>query len=82
MSQKTGVVDVGGGMRGIYAAGVLDFCLDAGIRFDFPRKVQLIVSLFVNFIGQLNSSQGIMAHLSFSLEILSISLKRYIRQAY
>ena len=34
MSQKTGVVDVGGGMRGIYAAGVLDFCLDAGIRFD------------------------------------------------
>lgn len=34
MSQKTGVVDVGGGMRGIYAAGVLDFCLDVGIRFD------------------------------------------------
>lgn len=34
MSLKTGVVDVGGGMRGIYAAGVLDYCLDAGIRFD------------------------------------------------
>ena len=31
---KTGIVDVGGGLRGIYAAGVLDYCLDAGIRFD------------------------------------------------
>lgn len=25
---KTGVVDVGGGLRGIYAAGVFDGCLD------------------------------------------------------
>ena len=31
---KTAVVDVGGGMRGIYAAGVLDYCLDQGITFD------------------------------------------------
>ncbi len=32
--QKTGVIDVGGGMRGIYAAGVLDRCLDDGVNFD------------------------------------------------
>ena len=31
---KTGVVDVGGGLRGIYAAGVLDYCMEHGIRFD------------------------------------------------
>ena len=31
---KIGVVDVGGGYRGIYAAGVLDYCLDRQIRFD------------------------------------------------
>ncbi len=31
---KIGVVDVGGGLRGIYAAGVLDCCMDQGIRFD------------------------------------------------
>ena len=31
---KIGIVDVGGGMRGIYAAGVLDYCLDKGISFD------------------------------------------------
>lgn len=31
---KTGIIDVGGGFRGIYAAGVLDYCMDQGIRFD------------------------------------------------
>ncbi len=34
MSMKIGVVDVGGGLRGIYAVGVLDYCMDQGIRFD------------------------------------------------
>lgn len=31
---KTGIVDVGGGLRGIYAAGVFDYCLEQGIHFD------------------------------------------------
>ena len=30
-----GVVDVGGGMRAVYGAGVFDYCLDRGIRFDY-----------------------------------------------
>jgi len=34
MDPKVGVVDVGGGYRGIYAAGVLDYCLDNNIAFD------------------------------------------------
>ena len=32
---KTGVIDVGGGMRGIYAAGVLDTCLLQNVEFDY-----------------------------------------------
>ena len=31
---KTGVIDVGGGLRGIYAAGVFDRCIDENILFD------------------------------------------------
>ncbi len=31
---KTGLIDVGGGLRGIYAAGVCDRCADDGISFD------------------------------------------------
>lgn len=34
IKMKIGVIDVGGGFRGIYAAGVLDCCLDKGIQFD------------------------------------------------
>ncbi len=30
-----GVIDVGGGLRGIYGAGVLDYCLDQNIKFDY-----------------------------------------------
>lgn len=34
MREKIGIVDVGGGYRGIYAAGVFDYCLDHHIYFD------------------------------------------------
>lgn len=33
-SKKTCVIDVGGGLRGIYASGVFDRCLDDDIEFD------------------------------------------------
>lgn len=36
---KTGIVDVGGGCRGIYAAGVFDYCLDRDIHFDLSIGV-------------------------------------------
>ncbi len=31
---KTGIIDIGGGLRGIYAAGVLDRCIDDKLTFD------------------------------------------------
>ena len=31
---KVGIVDVGGGLRGIYSSGVLDYCLDQNICFN------------------------------------------------
>ena len=31
---KFGIIDVGGGLRGIYGAGVLDRCLEEGVHFD------------------------------------------------
>jgi len=34
MKNKIGIIDVGGGLRGVYAAGVLDYCLDNNIEFD------------------------------------------------
>lgn len=34
MKHKIGIVDVGGGYRGVYAAGVLDYCMEQNILFD------------------------------------------------
>lgn len=31
---KYGIIDVGGGLRGIYGAGVLDRCLEENVHFD------------------------------------------------
>ena len=31
---KLGLIDAGGGLRGVYAAGVLDFCMDHSLSFD------------------------------------------------
>ena len=31
---RTAVVDVSGGLRGVYATGVLDRCVEEGVRFD------------------------------------------------
>lgn len=36
---KVGVIDVGGGFRGIYATGVLDYCMDNGIQFDLALGI-------------------------------------------
>ncbi|MBQ8973899.1 MAG: patatin family protein [Clostridia bacterium] len=30
-----GVIDVGGGTRGVYGAGVFDWCMDHGVSFDY-----------------------------------------------
>ena len=30
-----GIIDVGGGLRGIYGAGFLDYCMDRSIAFDY-----------------------------------------------
>lgn len=32
---KTGIIDVGGGFRDIYGAGILDVCMERGIEFDY-----------------------------------------------
>ena len=48
---KTALVDVGGGMRGIYAAGVLDYCMDHGITFDLGIGVSAGSANISSFIA-------------------------------
>lgn len=48
---KIGVVDVGGGFRGIYACGVLDYCLDENIRFNLGIGVSAGSANLASFIA-------------------------------
>lgn len=52
MSKKIGVVDVGGGLRGIYAAGVLDYCMEEGITFDLGIGVSAGSANLASFIAK------------------------------
>lgn len=52
MANKIGIIDVGGGFRGAYAAGVFDYCLDHGVTFDGvflknprPQLTSLLLSI-------------------------------------
>lgn len=51
---KTAVIDVGGGMRGMYAAGVLDACLEDHVRFDLAIGISAGSANVASYIaGQL-----------------------------
>ena len=49
---KTGVIDVGGGERGVYGAGVFDACLEQGIRFDYHIGVSAGAANLASFIAE------------------------------
>lgn len=48
----TGIVDVGGGLRGIYGAGVFDYCLDHEIRFDYCIGVSAGSANIASYLGR------------------------------
>ena len=49
---KIGLIDVGGGMRGTYAAGILDFCLENNINFDCCIGVSAGSSNLITFLAK------------------------------
>ncbi len=48
---KIGLVDVGGGFRGIYGAGVLDHCLEEGVSFDYCIGVSAGSANIASYLG-------------------------------
>lgn len=47
-----GVIDVGGGLRGIYAAGVFDKCFDDNVSFDYCMGVSAGSANLINFLSK------------------------------
>ena len=46
-----GIIDVGGGMRGIYTAGVYDYLLDHKVRVDYCLGVSAGAANLVSYLS-------------------------------
>lgn len=70
---KRGIVDVGGGLRGVYGAGVFDYCLDKNIQFDFCIGVSAGSANVTSYIaGQKKRNYAFYTEYSFRKEYMSL----------
>lgn len=86
-NMKTGIIDVGGGLRGIYAAGVFDHCMDEGIRFDFCIGVSAGSANIASYLaGQRGRNYQFYTEYSFRKEYMGLGnflfKKTYIDMDY
>ncbi|MGN0478459.1 MAG: patatin family protein [Hominenteromicrobium sp.] len=70
---KTGIIDVGGGLRGIYAAGVFDRCLEMGVSFDVCIGVSAGSANICSFLaGQKKRNYAFYTEYPFRKEYMSL----------
>ena len=70
---KYGIVDVGGGLRGIYGAGVLDRCLEEKIHFDCCIGVSAGSANMCSYVaGQHGRNKPFYQEYSFRPEYMSV----------
>lgn len=68
-----GVIDVGGGLRGIYGAGVFDYCIEHRIHFDYCIGVSAGSGNVASYIaGQLGRNISFYEDYVFRKEYMSI----------
>ena len=70
---KTGILDVGGGLRGIYGAGVLDRCMEQGVKFDCCIGVSAGSANMCSYVaGQHGRNKPFYQEYSFRPEYMSV----------
>lgn len=75
---KTGVIDVGGGMRGSYGAGIFDWCMDNGIRFDCCIGVSAGSANVCSYLaGQ--RGRNLVYYTDYNLRSESMGVKNFIK---
>ncbi|MDD8048208.1 MAG: patatin family protein [Thomasclavelia sp.] len=84
---KTGIIDVGGGLRGIYAVGVFDYLMDQGITFDLGIGISAGSANVASYIaGQKHRNYRFYTRYSFNKEYMSLEnflkTKNYIGYDY
>ncbi len=84
---KTGIIDTGGGMRGVYAAGALDYCLDRKLSFDLAIGISAGSANLSSFCaGQRGRNNRFYTEYSFRPEYmgthLMLEIGSYINMDY
>ena len=70
---KFGIIDGGGGLRGIYGAGVLDRCMEEGVRFDCCIGVSAGAANMSSYVaGQHGRNKPFYQDYSFRKEYMSV----------
>lgn len=70
-----GVVDVGGGERGVYGAGVFDYCMEQGIHFDHCVGVSAGAANLASYLaGQIGRNFAFYTTYSFRPEYMGLGL--------
>lgn len=71
---KLGVVDVGGGLRGVYATGILDRCMEQAVRFDCCIGVSAGSANLITYVaGQRGRCKEFYLNYTFRKEYMSVS---------
>ncbi len=75
---KVGVIDVGGGFRGIYATGVLDFCQDNAIEFDLALGISAGSANLASFVAR-QRGRNYTFYTEYAFRKQYASLRNFIR---
>ena len=73
-----GVIDVGGGNRGAFGAGVLDYCLDKGIQFDYCIGVSAGSANCVSYIAGQNG-RNLRFYTNYNISKDAISIRNRLK---
>ncbi len=68
-----GIIDIGGGLRGIYTSGIYDYLLDNNIKIDYCLGVSSGAANLINYVaGQRGRSKKFYQEYSFEKEAMGI----------
>lgn len=70
-----GVIDMGGGERGVYGAGVLDRCMEQGISFDYCVGISAGAANMITYLaGQEGRNFAFYTHYSFRPQYMGLGV--------
>lgn len=74
----TGIIDIGGGLRGIFGTGVFDRLLDDGTDFDYYIGVSAGAANIASFLGQ-QKGRNFLFYTEYALRPEYMSFRSFIR---